>query len=55
MRIAMVGSGYVGLVSGVCFADFGPTSSAWIAMRRRSPRSSAAVALIFEPGRDDLI
>ncbi|WP_147028633.1 hypothetical protein, partial [Methylobacterium oxalidis] len=23
MRIAMVGSGYVGLVSGTCFADFG--------------------------------
>ncbi|PVE20294.1 UDP-glucose 6-dehydrogenase, partial [Microvirga sp. KLBC 81] len=23
MRIAMVGSGYVGLVSGACFADFG--------------------------------
>ncbi|MGH8603888.1 MAG: hypothetical protein ACREXR_14305, partial [Gammaproteobacteria bacterium] len=23
MKIAMVGSGYVGLVSGACFADFG--------------------------------
>ncbi|MFB9950261.1 NAD-binding protein, partial [Rhizobium puerariae] len=23
MRIVMVGSGYVGLVSGACFADFG--------------------------------
>jgi len=23
MKIAMIGSGYVGLVSGVCFADFG--------------------------------
>ena len=23
MQIAMVGSGYVGLVSGACFADFG--------------------------------
>ena len=23
MRIAMIGTGYVGLVSGVCFSDFG--------------------------------
>lgn len=23
MKIAMIGTGYVGLVSGVCFSDFG--------------------------------
>ena len=27
MKIAMVGSGYVGLVSGACFADFGHDGS----------------------------
>ena len=27
MRIAMIGTGYVGLVSGACFSDFGHTVS----------------------------
>ena len=29
MRIAMIGTGYVGLVSGVCFSDFGPIAPSW--------------------------
>jgi len=55
MRIVMIGSGYVGLVSGACFADFGhqvccvDKDEAKIAALRegRIP--------IFEPGLDELV
>ncbi|MBV9077518.1 MAG: UDP-glucose/GDP-mannose dehydrogenase family protein [Methylobacteriaceae bacterium] len=55
MRVAMVGSGYVGLVSGACFADFGhdvvciDTDAAKIAALR------AGDIPIFEPGLDELV
>ncbi|MCA0400209.1 MAG: UDP-glucose/GDP-mannose dehydrogenase family protein [Proteobacteria bacterium] len=55
MRIVMVGSGYVGLVSGTCFADFGhdvicvDKDEAKIAMLRESRIP------IFEPGLPELV
>ena len=55
MRIAIIGSGYVGLVSGACFADFGhavtavDNDPAKIAMLRRGDMP------IFEPGLADLV
>ena len=55
MRIAMIGTGYVGLVSGVCFSDFGhevicvDKSSDKIDMLERGE------VPIFEPGLDDLM
>jgi len=55
MHIAMIGSGYVGLVSGACLADFGhdvvcvDKDAAKIAALERGEIP------IFEPGLDDLI
>src|SRR3990170_1480136 len=55
MRIAMIGTGYVGLVSGACFADFGHQVTCVdkdvdkIASLRRGEIP------IFEPGLDALV
>ena len=55
MRVAMIGTGYVGLVSGACFADFGHNvtcvdkDAAKIAALQRGEMP------IYEPGLDDLV
>jgi len=55
MRIAMVGSGYVGLVSGACFADFGHDV---ICIDKDASKIAAlenGVMPIYEPGLDALV
>src|SRR5437016_9574731 len=55
MRVAMIGTGYVGLVSGACFADFGhhvicvDKDAGKIAALQRGEMP------IYEPGLDDLV
>jgi UDPglucose 6-dehydrogenase len=55
MRLAVIGAGYVGLVSGACFADFGHTvvcvdkDAAKVAALQRGEIP------IFEPGLEDLV
>ncbi|CAH2600180.1 UDP-glucose 6-dehydrogenase [Rhodovastum atsumiense] len=55
MRIAMIGGGYVGLVSGACFAEFGND----VAVVEADPAKLAALQEgripIFEPGLDRLV
>ena len=55
MRIAMIGGGYVGLVSGACFAEFGVD----VAVVEADPGRLAALRggrmPIYEPGLEDLV
>ena len=55
MRIAMVGSGYVGLVSGACLADFGHNVTCVDKDHEKISALNRGAVPIFEPGLDDLI
>jgi UDPglucose 6-dehydrogenase len=55
MRIAMVGSGYVGLVSGACFADFGHEVCCVDADAGKIARLRAGEMPIYEPGLESLV
>ncbi|MCX5493781.1 UDP-glucose/GDP-mannose dehydrogenase family protein [Kaistia dalseonensis] len=55
MKIAMIGSGYVGLVSGACLADFGHEV---VCIDKSSVKIDALKRMempIFEPGLEDLV
>src|SRR5688500_1763960 len=55
MRITMIGSGYVGLVSGACFSEFGHD----VVCVDKDPAKIGALEKgeipIYEPGLDDLV
>ncbi len=55
MKIAMVGSGYVGLVSGACFADFGHEVVCIDKDQSKIDRLHDGVMPIFEPGLAELV
>ena len=55
MRIAMIGTGYVGLVSGVCFSDFGHEVTCVDKDAGKVARLQGGEVPIFEPGLDDLM
>lgn len=55
MRITMIGSGYVGLVSGACFADFGHDVVCVDKDRSKIDSLLAGRMPIFEPGLDHLV
>ncbi|GMN02426.1 UDP-glucose dehydrogenase family protein [Erythrobacter sp. MTPC3] len=55
MKIAMVGSGYVGLVSGACFADFGHEVVCIDKDQSKIDRLHDGIMPIYEPGLDALV
>ena len=55
MKIAMIGTGYVGLVSGVCFSDFGHEVICVDKDPSKINRLCAGQVPIFEPGLEDLM
>ena len=55
MRISIVGSGYVGLVSGTCFADFGHTVCCVDQDASKIQMLRSGGVPIFEPGLEDLV
>ena len=55
MRIAMIGSGYVGLVSGVCFADFGHDVVCIDKDAAKIAQLEAGHMPIYEPGLKEIV
>ena len=55
MRIAMIGSGYVGLVSGACFSEFGHDVVCVDQDEAKIERLAAGKIPIFEPRLDELV
>ena len=55
MKIAMIGSGYVGLVSGACFSDFGHEVVCIDKVPGKIEQLNAGIMPIYEPGLADLV
>ncbi len=55
MNVVMIGAGYVGLVSGTCFAEFGATVTCVDVDQSKIDALRAGRMPIYEPGLDDMV